>query len=553
VWYRASRVWPEEREVRYANDVMLVPLLPNEVPFGYDDLGSGMVFLWDRRDGVATASHRFAASVPLNKLRSFISAYALYGSAISPPGYCYEAMFDGDASLGPFPTARELRARQAVCDFGGVTFRREAEGRYHCSIGGRGVTFDQVPDSAVVGAAVPVLGFGPAGVEVGADAQGFYKGHCDRVAAVGGGCVELDAEPDTVASSSGSSVCPVRWISSELVSTGLNLNTGLVTRSEDDTAYSCAVVSVDRGVRKVYCASLVQGRYVVRSYCARGGMVLIPFPQSLSSVLVYSLTVDPAAEVGAHPVEYSGEPLLHCLCGNCASERHQEGRCYELCTPAVFHSFGVTLNDLAKSRLYPDRVLQGLWLTRTGSGRLHLAERGEASFLSAVRAMRSGVSLGTGLCKLVVSGADLVGGLSPTAELLHRDFSGLLQGSPEEWDTAGAWLAGSATSVLDSSQKDRLRVMQAVGDNVISLLLSLRVLKDMGTAQYYQETRSRVSSNAYLTRVHSKTEYASVFVGQSKPLPPKTGGGAVEALFAVVYSVLGIVGAESLMSKLDIG
>lgn len=99
--------------------------------------------------------------------------------------------------------------------------------------------------------------------------------------------------------------------------------------------------------------------------------------------------------------------------------------------------------------------------------------------------------------ELIRSGARVGGSLG---EWLAR-----VSGEAEHvFDAEDLLIVSTVAANLSSDRKHRLQMFEAAGDAALTAVVASRCLRDKKTAQAYQEERSRVTGNAYLSVVYNK-------------------------------------------------
>lgn len=107
-------------------------------------------------------------------------------------------------------------------------------------------------------------------------------------------------------------------------------------------------------------------------------------------------------------------------------------------------------------------------------------------------------------------------------------------------------LVGLSAALLDSDSKKRLKLLEAVGDNALSMAVASRCLARGLSAQTYQEARSVVTSNGKLAELFVK-EGLDKFVSFAAGVVPssKVGANSMEAFAGLIYADLGMSGVIS--------
>lgn len=184
-------------------------------------------------------------------------------------------------------------------------------------------------------------------------------------------------------------------------------------------------------------------------------------------------------------------------------------------------------------------------LKPAGVGRWHYAadcqHRGVSDRVKSSRDIGGALPLG-----------EVVGAESGMAALLVQACGGLF--SEEDAVRAGVGLAACAAAMLPGADKERLRVLAAVGDSVLTAVLATEAACRETTVQELQEWRSYVTSNSQLAARFADSPFPPAFhwVGGRQSLMSRVGADAMEALIGVAFMAGGVASAARLISFVGI-
>lgn len=148
---------------------------------------------------------------------------------------------------------------------------------------------------------------------------------------------------------------------------------------------------------------------------------------------------------------------------------------------------------------------------------------------------------------LHVSKDCVLGALPADVQLMLGVLSRLSGLSVDAFDHADAGLVVKTAAFHDAPAKTRLRMLEAVGDNALSMVVAQRCLGEGLSVQDYQTARSLLTSNVHLAGLFVKTGLVSnVQFAAGVPRDGKVGAGCFEAMLALVY------GAGSMSSVLQL-
>lgn len=308
MWFVATAKWNVEvRGVLYSQGKVLVPLLPDEVPFSYSDVNKDVVFLWDPATGMALATERRKAVVVAAPVAPGDSAVALFGEQPKDDGYCYRLVTGERLDLGEYPTVREL-ADGGVGDTAGVSYVETGPGVYHCELGGGGLRFDQLAETAVVGGSAVIAGYMLLGITAAAylsvkGVRPILDGVCVTTAA----SVNLEVVPEVdklhgVKRS-------VRWFAYRQLKPGVILNMGMVSPEVGENALPKVVaVDVPSGARGLllYWNTMDGGTLRTRAREGEASLVGMDTGGNLAGLYIYTVTSVPLPDTQPHAIKCSG-------------------------------------------------------------------------------------------------------------------------------------------------------------------------------------------------------------------------------------------------------
>lgn len=553
VWFQASKVWGRERVVYYEEGQELVPLLPEEVPFGYDT--DQVVFLWDRDSGVAAATSRVAAWMVTREVPEGPSAVALFGECPEENGYSHDLITDRADECGPYPTVSELM-NMGVSDVGsGCSMHQVAEGMYECREEAGGKQLIELSDYDVIGGLPVAGGFIPGGITPKAFTATTNMNVFTRLCVVGSEPVDFSVQPTEERLTGVLSQADLRWFGRRECG-GMVANMGMVTVGEARNLTACVEVKVAADVKRLYYLDLQSGEWCSKAVDVVDGVVMLRVTSKLCGMFVYALTDVPLQGTSDQPVKFV-TPRFACGAVDLFSAGSDERACY---IPLLVRDHKdmprlVEWAALVQEELVPVQEMDGYGLVRTGRESWHITRGAGMSVSRVVEALK--IAKKKGHAGAIVDGQhvklkDVVGAVSQMTEALAKQLTSLDGISLEELDEKGGRICGQSVALLAATDKTRSRVLQAVGDNALSLVLSVRVLDSGGSAQEYQELRSRVSNNAYLAGKFGSSVFYAAFQDVGSTLAPKTGGGALEALVGTVFLVRGFPAVRELLTVLGI-
>jgi len=553
VWFQPSKVWGMDRVVYYEDGQELVPLLPEEVPFGYDS--DQIVFLWDRDSGVAAATSRVAAWAVTREVPEGPSAVALFGECPEENGYTHDLITDKGDECGPYPMVSEL-LEMGVTDVGsGCTMHEVAHGMYECRDEAGGKQLAELAGHDVIGGLPVAGGFVPGGITPKAFTATTNMKMFTRLCVVGSEAVDFSAQPVEERLTGVLSRADLRWFGKRDCG-GKVANVGMVTVGEARNLSACVEVKVDESVKRLYYLDAQSGEWCTKAVDVVDGMVMLRVTSKLCGMYVYALTDTPLSGTSEQPVKFV-TPFLQFGAVKVLVPEHVEEACYRVLLVRDLEGSPSTADwsTLIAADMVPAEELDGYSLVRTGYDSWHVtcgAGLPVSRVVAALRVARKKGHAGATVDGQRVALRDFVGAVSRMTEVLAKQLVTLVGIGLEELDEKGGRVCGQSIALLGAADKTRSRVLQAVGDNALSLALSIRVLDSGGSAQEYQELRSVVSNNAFLAGKFGPSVFYTVFQDVGSTLSPKTGGGAVEALVGTVFIVRGMPAVQELMKILGI-
>jgi hypothetical protein len=539
--------------VYYEDDYELVPLLSSEVPFPYDS--EHLVFLWDRVTGIALATSRQAAWGVLREVPEGPSAVALFGERPEDMGYSHELMTGPGVDCGPYPMVQELRS-MGITDHGkNVSFRNVAPGLYECEVGKAGVSMDELDPYDVIGGVSKSKGFGLAGITPTAFTAATNMNVFSRLCVIGAGAVDLDVKPIAENQDGTVSRADLRWFGAR-EHHGAVLNMGMVTVGGASDLTTYVEVDVEPSVRRLFWLEERDGEWVTRSMDVVQGEATIRVKSKLCGLYVYAVTSEELPGTSLMPVK--SKPLVRVLkLVEQVQDVPEFGHCYRklLVNPDDAVSAEVTWAWMLNAALLETDELAEYSVVKTGPDKWHVTKGLGipvnlvlGQFREARVLKKADVLIGS----YRIKDSDTLGVVSSMTQALVKNVPSLAEVDPDLLDEKGGRVAGLAVALLASEDKINAKVLQAVGDNALSLAISLRILDAGGTVQEYQETRSRVTNNAYLAGKFGSSVFRSAFQDVGPVLSPRTGGGAMECVIGVTYLMGGVEAVEELLKLVGI-
>jgi len=145
---------------------------------------------------------------------------------------------------------------------------------------------------------------------------------------------------------------------------------------------------------------------------------------------------------------------------------------------------------------------------------------------------------------------DEFGGTSGLGPYLAR-----LSGVPDHvFDPTDLVIVSSSAALLGPVHKRRLKMLEALGDSVLSSDIALRCLREGRTAEEYQNARSVVTSNPSLSRLYAENVPAGMvtFASGVDPGKGKVGAYVIEAWLGLVYNELGADALSAVCSAIGV-